>query len=71
VPGANPWHLDAQTESILFLTNESDKSARIGFSITANGVYSYLTQLKLNPHETRAINIRQLRDAHIADFKKN
>jgi hypothetical protein len=69
--GANPWHLDAQTESILFLTNESNQPARIGFSITANGVYYYLTQLKLNPHETRAINIRQLRDAQLADFKKN
>lgn len=22
--GANPWHLDANTESILFLTDESD-----------------------------------------------
>jgi hypothetical protein len=32
--GANPWHLDKQTESILFLTNESDKPARIGFSVT-------------------------------------
>ncbi len=69
--GANPWHLDTNTESILFLTDESDKPARIGFSITAGGVHYYLTTLKLAPHETRAINIRQLRDAQQADFKNN
>ncbi|HEX5483710.1 MAG TPA: hypothetical protein VFZ08_13890, partial [Terriglobia bacterium] len=69
--GANPWHLDKNTESILFLTNMSDQSARIGFSITAAGIHYYLTQLKLNPHETRALNIRSLRDAQLADFKKS
>jgi hypothetical protein len=37
--GANPWHLDNQTESILFLADESDKPARIGFSITAGGAW--------------------------------
>jgi len=69
--GANPWHVDSQTNSILFLTDESDKPARIGFRVTAGGVTYYLTQLKLNPHETRAIDLRMLRDAQEADFKKN
>jgi hypothetical protein len=69
--GANPWHLDQNTESILFLTNESNQPVRIGFQVTANGIHYYLTQLKLQPHETRAINIRQLRDAQLADFRKN
>jgi hypothetical protein len=69
--GANPWHLDQNTESILFLTNESNQPVRIGFQVTANGIHYYLTQLKLQPHETRAINIRSLRDAQLADFKKN
>ncbi|MGH9455872.1 MAG: hypothetical protein ACRD2O_18090, partial [Terriglobia bacterium] len=69
--GANPWHLDKNTESILFLTNESDKAARIGFSITANGVHYYLNDLRLQPHETRAIDIRALRDAQLADFRKS
>jgi hypothetical protein len=69
--GSNPWHLDSQTESILFLTDESDKPARIGFHAVANGVTYYLTSLKLSPHETRAINIRKLRDAQNADFLKN
>jgi hypothetical protein len=35
---ANPWHLDEDTESILFLTNESDKPARIGSKVSAHGV---------------------------------
>jgi hypothetical protein len=69
--GANPWHLDQNTESILFLTNESDQPARIGFQVTTQGIHYYLTQLKLQPHETRAINIRLLRDAQLADFRKS
>ena len=69
--GANPWHLDQNTESILFLTNESSQPARIGFQVTTQGIHYYLTQLKLQPHETRAINIRLLRDVQLADFRKN
>jgi hypothetical protein len=70
--GANPWHLDEDTESILFLTNESDQPAHIGFKVTANGNPScFLTSLLLNPHETRAIDLRKLRDAQKPDFKKN
>jgi hypothetical protein len=55
----------------LFLTDEGDKPARIGFSVTAGGVHYYLTSLELAPRETRAIDIRQLRDAQVADFKGN
>ncbi len=69
--GANPWHLDKVTESILFLTNESDRPARIGFQVTADGVDYYLTRLQLAAHETRAIGIRSLRDAQAEDFTKN
>ena len=70
--GANPWHLDQDTESILFLTNESGQPAHIGFKVTANGSPSYfLTSLLLNPQETRAIDLRKLRDAQTPDFKKN
>jgi hypothetical protein len=69
--GANPWHLDEDTESILFLTNESDQPARIGAQVAANGVTYYLTKLRLNPHETRAIDIRKLRDAQEPDLKGN
>ena len=63
--------MDSDTESVVFLTNESDQPARIGCSVTANEVTYYLTMLVLAPHETRAINIRALRDAQIADFKRN
>jgi hypothetical protein len=69
--GANPWHVDSQTNSVLFLTDEGNKPVRIGFDITAGGVHYYLTSLQLAPHETRAINIRELRDAQGADFKGN
>jgi Peptidase family M23 len=69
--GANPWHVDSQTDSILFLTDEGDKPARIGFSITAGGTHYYLTSLQLAPGETRAINIRELRDNQVADFQGN
>ena len=37
----------------------------------AGGVRFYLTELHLAPHETRAINLRNLRDAQTPDFKKN
>jgi hypothetical protein len=70
--GANPWHLDPDTESILFLTNESAQPAHIGFQITASGSPSYfLNKLLLNPYETRAIDIRKLRDAQQPDFRGN
>jgi hypothetical protein len=69
--GGNPWHLDKQTESILFLTNESGQPARIGLQVTANNIHYYLTKLKLQPHETRVINLGSLRDAQAADCKNN
>ena len=69
--GAYPWHLDDQTESTLFLTNMGDKPSRIGFQVHANGVRYDLTKLKLGPHETRAIDLRKLRDAQEPDFQKN
>ncbi len=56
--GANPWHLDKMTQSTLFLSDESDKPARIGLVVTAGGVHYYLTSLSLAPHETWAIDIR-------------
>ena len=69
--GVNPWHLDSQTNSILFLTDESEKPARIGFRVTAGGATYWLTNLELQPHETRAIDFRKLRDAQQEDFKGN
>jgi len=70
--GGHPWHLDEDTESILFLTNESNQPARIGFKMSANGSPAYyLDSLRLNPHETRALDLRKLRDAQQPDLNKN
>jgi hypothetical protein len=69
--GGNPWHLDEETESILFLTNMSDRPAPIGFHVQANGVHYYVDDLRLEPHETRAIDLRKLRDAQKPDFYKH
>ncbi len=65
--GANPWHLDQETDSVVFLTNMGDKAASIGFRIWASGVVYYLTKLRLSPHETRMIDLRKLRDARQPD----
>jgi hypothetical protein len=67
--GAHPWHLDGQTESIMFLTNMSSQIVRVGFRVDVLGKSYFLTKLRLSPHETRTIDIRKLRDAQIADFK--
>jgi hypothetical protein len=39
--------------------------------VAANGVTYYLTKLRLNAHETRALDLRKLRDAQRPDFKGN
>ena len=63
--------MDSQTNSILFLTDESDEPARIGLDVTASGVHYYLIRFKLAAHETRAIDFRALRDSQVPDFKGN
>jgi len=47
--GADPWHLDANTQSILFLTGESDQPTRIGFSIMAVGASSFAKRARGEP----------------------
>jgi hypothetical protein len=69
--GAHPWRLDEETESIMFLTNMGERPARIGFDVVAGGTHYYLTRLKLQPRETRAIDLRKLRDEQKPDFRKN
>jgi hypothetical protein len=63
--------LDEETESTLFLTNTSDKDARIGFQLWANGQIFYLGSLELVPHETRMTDLRKLRDAQETDLEKH
>jgi hypothetical protein len=69
--GAHPWHLDDETDSILFLTNMTDQVGGVGFAMQASGVDYYLTRLRLAGHETRAIDLRKLRDAQKPDFRKH
>jgi len=67
--GAHPWHLDEETESILFLTNMGDRECPIGFRVQAGGVYYHVVDLSLRPHETKAIDLRKLRDRQKPDFR--
>jgi hypothetical protein len=69
--GAHPWHLDEETESVLFLTNMSEQETGIGFQVQAGGVHYHLTDLRLQPRETRAIDMRKLRDAQKPDLFGN
>jgi hypothetical protein len=66
--GANPWHLDEDTESILFFTNESDKPARIAAKVAPNGGTYYLTKLQLNPHEVNLSRGGRPKCAHQQQF---
>ena len=67
--GAHAWHLDAQTESILYLSNLGNQECPIGLRVEANGAPYYVTDVRLKAHETRAISLRQLRDAQKTDFQ--
>ena len=67
--GAHAWHLDSQTESILYLSNLGEQECPIGMRVQAKGVPYYVTDVRLKAHETRQISLRQLRDAQKADFK--
>ena len=69
--GGHPWHLDNETDSILFLTNMTNQVGGVGFAMQADGVDYYLTRLRLAGHETRAIDLRKLRDAQKPDFRKH
>jgi hypothetical protein len=51
--GGNPWHLDDHTESVLFLTNMGDTVAKISLKVQTQGITYFVTDLKLQPHETR------------------
>ena len=49
----------------------SGQIVRVGFRVDVQGNSYFLTKLRLNPHETRTIDIRKLRDAQKPDFKGN
>ncbi len=48
--GANPWHLDDQTESVLFLTNMGDKPSRIGFRSERNSIACAKPPFRVSRH---------------------
>jgi len=62
------WSFDERADFIVFLTNMSEKECRVGFRIEAGGVTYFLTHLKLIPHETKSINLRELIDKHEPDI---
>jgi hypothetical protein len=66
---ASYWGFDDDTDFLVFLTNASDEDCRVGFKIEAGGVEYYLTRLKLSPHESKYINLRELRDKQERDFR--
>ncbi|MGO8734354.1 MAG: hypothetical protein ACLQVM_16385 [Terriglobia bacterium] len=66
---ASYWGFDDETDFLVFLTNASDEDCRVAFKIEAGGVEYNLTRLKLIPHETKHINLRELRDKQEADFR--
>jgi hypothetical protein len=67
--GGNPWHVDDETDSILFLTNMSGQSCRVGVRVDVQGQPYFITDVDLRPHETRAMDIRQIRDAQRKDYR--
>jgi hypothetical protein len=46
-----------------------EKDCRVGFKIEAAGVEYNLTRLKLAPHQSKCINLRELRDRQQPDFR--
>lgn len=69
--GSHPWRLDAETDSVLFLTNMGEQEVPVLFRMHAGGVTFFLTDLRLGPRETRAIDLRKLRDEQKPDFMGN
>ena len=66
---ASYWSLGDDTDFYVFLTDMGDKPCRIGFRIEVGEIVYFLTDLRLDPHETKVINLRQLRDKQEPDFQ--
>ena len=63
------WSFDEKTDFLVFLTNMGDKDCRVGLKIEAGSVEYQLMPLKLSPHESQDINLRELRDKQEPDFR--
>ena len=66
---ASYWSLDEDTDFYVFLTNMGEKPCGVGFRIEVGEVVYFLTSLKVGPHETKVINVRELRDKQEPDFQ--
>jgi hypothetical protein len=66
---ASYWSFTDTTDFVVFLTNMGEKDCRVGFKIEAAGVEYNLTRLKLAPHQSKCINLRELRDRQQPDFR--
>jgi len=66
---ASYWDFDDKTDFLVFLTNMGDQDCRVGFRIEAGGIEYHVTRLKLIPHETKYISLRELRDRQEPDFR--
>jgi hypothetical protein len=66
---ASYWSLDDDTDFYVFLTNMGDKPCGVGFQIRTAEIEYHLTRLKLDPRETKVINLRELRDKQEPDFR--
>lgn len=64
---ASYWGFDDKTDFLVFLTNAGDKDCPVGFKVQAGGVDYNVTNLKLAPHETKCINLRELRNEQKPD----
>jgi len=67
--GATQWAFDQEKDFLVFLTNMGEKECPVGFNIWTRGITYHLTGVKLAAHETRLINLRELRDRHEPDFR--
>jgi hypothetical protein len=66
---ASYWSLDEDTDFFVFLTNMGEKPCGVGFRIEVGELAYFLTSLNLDPHETKVINLRELRDKQEPDFR--
>jgi hypothetical protein len=66
---ASYWEIGDDTDTVVFLTNMGDKDCRVGFRVETGGVTYFLTNLRLVPHETRYVSLRDLRDKQQPDLQ--
>jgi hypothetical protein len=69
--GINPWHLDNETDSMLFLTNTGGDLAKVLVRVNASSVEYVLNDVELKPYETVAVDLKAWRRAQQKDRNGN